>query len=164
MRDRPAAREVAGESPAGSDASGEDPNRALERFDRAAESVLREDAFSAVRLGPWWNLPVRGSTPGTGGWKRAALERRPGAGARHWGHLFLVWAPGGRGVGLRPDDLGPPRPGGDGRAAAVVRFRLEEGALDLWLLARASMPETRDRLEALARRLASVYEAPPRPE
>ncbi len=60
-----------------------------ERLDRILELAVQESSFDGVYFGPWWEL----SGPGfVDGWKRAVLRRRPGGGADHWGHLFLVFS------------------------------------------------------------------------
>lgn len=60
-------------------------------FETAASAVGRDVRFGMVYVGPAWEslvgAPVRERARV---WKIAVLERRPRAGALHWGHLFLL--------------------------------------------------------------------------
>lgn len=64
----------------------------LMRLDNALGPILQEEEYVRVRPGPWWALERHGEGPGVG-WKRAFLERVPGAGAVHWGHWFFLHSP-----------------------------------------------------------------------
>jgi hypothetical protein len=134
----------------------EDPHEALDRFDRAAKRALLGPGRQSLYLGPWWNLALRLTDAGAQGWKRAVLERRPGRGADHWGHLYLVVTSTPGRVQLRPDDLGGARSAGASPAEPTYRA-LDSGPTRTWLVARGSSEMHSARLEDLAEAIALEY-------
>jgi hypothetical protein len=71
-------------------------------WEQAISATTGHPTFQRVYTGPVWE--IRGSS-GSGDppvWKIAVLERRPGAGAEHWGHVFLVLGKGTAEISLRP--------------------------------------------------------------
>ena len=65
-----------------------DPARAS--LDAAIERTLGAPELTGVYLSPWWPLGPSGSAGPPAGWKRSILQRVPGRGAVHWGHLYLL--------------------------------------------------------------------------
>jgi hypothetical protein len=59
-------------------------------LDLAIRGVLEYPRFSALYVGPWWDMSSSVDLDGVEGWKRAVLRRIPHGGAQHWGHLFLI--------------------------------------------------------------------------
>lgn len=111
-----------------------------DEVDTALDRALAVAEMEGVYLSPWW--PIDPSEPGGAllGWKRSILRREPGRGAVHWGHLYLMIAPGAR------PSVGSP-------SGPLHRIALPgglEGSPSLWL--RARLPEP-------CRRLAEVVGA-----
>ncbi|HEV2448898.1 MAG TPA: hypothetical protein VGU43_00605 [Thermoplasmata archaeon] len=73
-----------------------EPSAGREVIDGLLERVLATPEMEGVYLSPWWPLESTGAAGEFAGWKRSILRREPGRGAEHWGHLFLLTAPGAR--------------------------------------------------------------------
>jgi hypothetical protein len=111
-----------------------------------AISMTRErPAFQGVYTGPAWETISSSTSTEVRVWKIAVLMRRPGAGAEHWGHVFLVMGTGTPTISIRP---------AGGIAGDADRLELETlpgvpGA-PLRIQIRPTAPETRDRLREFA--------------
>jgi hypothetical protein len=71
-------------------------------WERAISMTRERPPFQGVYTGPAWETT---GSPGPGAprvWKIAVLERRPAAGADHWGHVFLALGTGAARVSIRP--------------------------------------------------------------
>jgi hypothetical protein len=123
--------------------------------DRALAAALALPSRAGVYVGPWWDLESTGPPNPPRGWKRAILRRRPGGGAEHWGHLFLVVSsdPGDTGIDVATLPLFK-----DSRSAARTRrtFRLPTRPGVAWLIARPSTPLGEAPLGELAREIAEA--------
>ncbi|MCI4363938.1 MAG: hypothetical protein L3K13_06530 [Thermoplasmata archaeon] len=115
-------------------------------MDAALAKLLKSPGLEEVYLSPWWEVTVDRAE--AFGWKRAVLRRNPGAGATHWGHLFLLV----RGVGTRArlstaDGAGP---GGTLPIVEVAAYETQGSLVHLWARARAPVE-----MEALCAALAA---------
>jgi hypothetical protein len=121
---------------------------AIASLDAALERALAAPELAGVYLSPWWPLvPVQGDEP-VAGWKRSVLQRVPGRGAVHWGHLFLLVGAGAR--------LGRSRTAGygaDSSESAPIEVPLPRtlaGSRNLWM-----QPRLRGPCELFAARLGA---------
>ncbi len=72
-------------------------------WERASAEAAGHPPFEAVYPGPVWESASPFGPAKVGVWKIAVLERRPAAGAEHWGHLFVVLGENASKVVLRPE-------------------------------------------------------------
>lgn len=132
---------------------GPERTRGAARFEGACSAVLREAPFQGVYVSPLWEVPV---PEGFAAWKRSVLRRLEGGGAEHWGHLFLVEAPGPGEFSLGELHDAPEL--SHLRSLPVEGpWALEPGPPSVWLLLRARDERTRERLVAFAEALRTVW-------
>jgi hypothetical protein len=110
--------------------------------------MLGSTQWEGVYASPWWELWA--DRQDSFAWKRAILRRAPGAGATHWGHLYVVVSPLGTRGNL-------PRTESTDRSAAlppveIGKFATSQATASLWV--RPREPEALNAfVAALARRL-----------
>lgn len=122
-------------------------------WEAAAEAVTGRAPFEEVYTGPVWEGPVVESPVHVRVWKVSILQRRPGGGAEHWGHLFLVEGGRDRPLSLEPHS---PVPG----LVAPRTIETLPGAADLPfdVRIRPVTEGTSDRLRAFGQRFQAVAE------
>ncbi|MCI4319059.1 MAG: hypothetical protein L3K23_02865 [Thermoplasmata archaeon] len=107
-------------------------------LDLAIRGVLEYPRFSAVYLGPWWDMSANVDLDGVEGWKRAVLRRVPHGGAQHWGHLFLIMTRRWAKVEVDPERFGLPSAAA---AQPTTSLQLRAGDPHAVLIGRPSRPE-----------------------
>lgn len=131
-----------------------DPTFLLGYFDLAITGALEYPRYVGVYLAPWWDMPGLEASEGVHGWKRSVLKRVAGAGAEHWGHMFLVAAEGSRRVKVGPGDLGLPL---KSSSEPVEEIQLRAGEPRLTLHIRATSSYHREELRAFAEDVAERF-------
>lgn len=72
-------------------------------WENVTAAISKSRPFERVYTGPPWEDPPSLESVGTRVWKIAVLERIPGKGAVHWGHLFVLVGPTASTVVIRPE-------------------------------------------------------------
>lgn len=74
-----------------------------ERFEASCAGACASSDLPGVYVAPLWDLALEGGAPSLQGWKRAVLRRIEGAGAEHWGHIFLIVSARPGAISIRPN-------------------------------------------------------------
>jgi hypothetical protein len=114
-------------------------------WERAISMTRERPAFQAVYTGPVWESAGSTVPEEPRVWKVAVLERRPGAGAQHWGHVFLLLGVGQTKISIRPTGG---LAGDDGRPEIETLPEIPGAPLRIQI--RPTSPETRTRLREFA--------------
>jgi hypothetical protein len=114
-------------------------------WEKAISNTKGLPRFQGVYTGPVWESENPAAPGGPRVWKVAVLERRPGAGAEHWGHLFLVLGALESEISIRP--VGGVA-GDDNRPEVEILPAIPGAPLRIQIRPRS--PETRDRLREFA--------------
>lgn len=122
-------------------------------WESAAGATAGRDPFEDVYTGPVWAGPAVEAPARAQVWKVSVLERRPGGGAEHWGHLFLVQGEGHRVVTLEPQS---PVPGV--LAPRAIETLPGPGDLPFEVRIRPVAENTSDRLRAFGERFLTAAE------
>lgn len=114
-------------------------------WEAAADATAGHAPFGSVYTGPAWALPSPAGAADVKLWKLAVLERRPGSGAVHWGHLFLLVGDAAARLALRPEGV----PSGDPGHPVPVPIPAPAD-VPLQVRFRPTSPERADRLREFA--------------
>ncbi|MGC2288963.1 MAG: hypothetical protein WA688_03805 [Thermoplasmata archaeon] len=114
-------------------------------WERAATATAGHPPYDKVYTGPIWESGHPSGAFEARVWKIAVLERRPTAGAEHWGHLFVLLREKASEVAIRPEGGVQGYPD---RPALEILPEPSGAPLQIWIWPRSA--ETAVRLRAFA--------------